>query len=99
MSATFTKGMGGKFELGQLSTTPGALEEFGQIRILQCLTRHANGDWGDLSDGDNKANDRALSKKGDDRILSSYKLGENKTLWIITEADRSTTTALLPEEY
>lgn len=97
MSATFTKGMGGKFELGQLTTTPGALEEFGQIRILQCLTRHANGDWGDLSEGDKRANDRALAR-GDDRILSSYKMGGNRTLWIITEWDRSVTTALLPSE-
>lgn len=99
MSATFTKGMDSKFELGQLTTTPGALEEFGQIRILQCLTRHANGDWGDLSAGDKRANDRALAHKGEDRILSSYKLGKDRTLWIITEADFSVTTALLPSEY
>ena len=64
---------------------------------LQLLIRHASGDWGTVCPGDWKANDRALAEE--ERVLSSYILSNGITVWIITEADRSSTTILLPSEY
>jgi hypothetical protein len=60
------------------------------------LARHSSGDWGELDAHDRRENE--LSLKQGWRILSSYPVGE-KVIWIITEADRSYTTILLPEEY
>ena len=87
-----------KFELGQVAATPGALAlaESG-INIMAYLNRHANCDWGDMSQADKKENDLSLEKGF--RIMSSYKLPTGDKLWIITERDRSVTTFLLPEEY
>ena len=91
--------------LGRIVATRGALDTAGTPRIAQCMALHATGDWGCVCDADKRANDTAV-KQGD-RILSAYPIdpcrpsrghGEN-TLWIITEWDRSVTTALLPEEY
>jgi hypothetical protein len=62
------------------------------------LRRHLDGDWGDLSDNDRRQNDAAL-KSGEDRLFSSYPIAPNLRLWIITEWDRSATTLLLPSEY
>ena len=87
------------FLLGQIVATPGALALFQQHEdksIHQCLLNHLRGDWGELCADDKEANDYALNTGG--RILSSYFVGGNK-IWIITEADRSATTILLPEEY
>ena len=87
------------FPLGQLAATPGAIHaahEAGDNLLLYIL-RHAAGDWGDLSGEDMRANAEAL-KKGT-RLLSAYRLKDGRKLWIITEWDRSVTTALLPEEY
>ncbi len=84
------------FPTGQLVTTPGALETFSYEEMIDCLNRHKKGDWGNVSESDRKANNRAL--KDGDRILSSYILGK-RTLWILTEADRSVTTLLLPSDY
>ena len=88
----------GAFPLGRVVATPGALQllkETGEdARLL--LDRHRSGDWGDLDNYDHKENELAL--KHGWRILSSYPLGE-KCIWIITEANRSYTTILLPEEY
>lgn len=90
-----------KLELGQTVMTHGIanfieennlFEELGKI-----VVRHANGDWGDVPAEDKRSNDRAF-KNGDDRILSSYKLGGEK-VWVITEWDRSVTTVLFPSEY
>ena len=88
-----------RFELGQLVATPGALaalaesgEEPGTF-----LTRHASGDWGGLSEEDRKENEFSLLHGF--RLLSSYRLRNGVKLWAITEADRSATTLLLPEEY
>jgi hypothetical protein len=67
------------------------------FQMLECLQRHARGDWGDVCDEDKQANDRAL-KNGDERILSAYSI-TGKKIWIITEWDRSVTTVLFPEEY
>lgn len=88
-----------KFPLGQTLATPGALEaleQSGQASI-EFLTRHQSGDWGDVCSDDAAANDQAL--KDGDRILSSYRTTKGVKIWIITEADRSATTILLPEEY
>jgi hypothetical protein len=61
------------------------------------LTRHANGDWGEVDEHDRKANEDALEHGL--RVLSAYTLRTGERIWIITEADRSSTTILLPEEY
>jgi hypothetical protein len=84
--------------LGRIVATPGALkllEEVGEDP-LGYLSRHRSGDWGEVDDHDRSENE--LSLKHGWRILRSYPVGE-KTIWIITEADRSVTTILLPEEY
>ena len=84
--------------LGKVVATPGALRvllEAGENPLCY-LARHASGDWGNLDAHDRRENE--LSLKHDWRIVSSYPVGE-KTVWIITEADRSVTTILLPEEY
>lgn len=89
------------FPVGRLLGTPGseaALKEAG-VPLTDLLIRHLTGDWGDLDEEDRKANDEAVAS-GEDRIFSAYTLqSTNQTIWIITEADRSATTALLPEEY
>ena len=88
-----------RFALGQTFITPGA-EEALQIAgqtATEFLRRHMSGDWGDLSDEDVKENELSL-KKGF-RLLSAYQTGKGQKLWIITEADRSATTILLPSEY
>ena len=64
--------------------------------VLTALRRHASGDWGDLCPEDTLANDAALHHGG--RLFSAYGQGADR-FWIITEADRSVTTVLLPEDY
>ena len=88
-----------RFVLGQTFITPGAEEALmiaGQTAI-EFLRRHMSCDWGDLSDDDIQENELSL-KKGF-RLLSAYQTGKGQKLWIITEADRSATTVLLPSEY
>jgi hypothetical protein len=88
-----------KFFLGQLVATPGALkalEEAGQNPV-EFLSRHQHGDWGNLDEEDKKENE--FSVLHNLRILSAYTLTTGVRIWIITEADRSATTVLLPEEY
>jgi len=65
--------------------------------IMAYVGRHSAGDWGDVSADDWKANDYAITSG--ERLFSAYELGAGKRLWIITEADRSSTTVLLPDEY
>jgi len=86
------------FPLGQIVATPGALKLRKDADEDPCLllARHRSGNWGELGAHNRRENE--LSLKHGWRILSSYPVGE-KTLWIITEADRSVTTILLPEEY
>lgn len=84
------------FGLGIVVSTPGALETFPQDFLVRCLSRHVHGDWGDLDADDKQTNADAVQNGG--RILSAYAI-EGKKLWIITEADRSSTCALLPSEY
>jgi hypothetical protein len=89
----------GKFPLGQIVATPGALAalEKSSEEPSTFLARHLSGDWGDLSEEDRKENEFSLLHGF--RLLSSYKLRNGTKLWIITEADRSSTTLLLPDEY
>lgn len=89
----------GKFELGQLVGTPGAIDAFERTgqNPVEFIARHWIGDWGDLEDEDKEEND--LSVERNLRILSAYHLSDGTKVWIITEADRSVTTILLPEEY
>ena len=86
-----------KFELGQLLITQGALAKLSQADILNALERHLKGDWGEVCKEDKAAN--VFSLKEGYRIISAYKSAQNVKFWIITEADRSATTILLPEEY
>lgn len=70
------------------------------LAVLNAITRHKKGDWGDLCDEDKKLNDNAV--KGDDRILSAYMLPTREGMekvYIITEWDRSVTTVLFATEY
>lgn len=94
-----------RFELGQIVSTPGALAACSNVQLHKCLARHLTGDWGCICADDREANEEALS--GGERLLSAYPIDPAKpcegfgpnTLWIITEADRSATTFLLPDEY
>ena len=91
--------MAKQLQLGQIVSTPGALaafEESGE-QPGKFLRRHACGDWGDLSEEDRKENEFSLVNGF--RLLSSYTLSSGTRIWVITEADRSSTTLLLPEEY
>ncbi len=88
-----------RFPLGQLVATPGALralEEAGQSPSF-FLDKHVAGDWGEVDDEDKRLNDEALVNG--DRLLSAYRTLRGVKIWIITEADRSSTCCLLPQEY
>ena len=85
--------------LGQVLATPGALELLRSLQLtpLRFVLRHMAGDWGDLCEEDRQTNAEALVQGA--RVMSVYVLGKTQRLWVITEADRSSTTLLLPEEY
>jgi hypothetical protein len=85
--------------LGRVLITGGALEEFKKANQHpgEFLIRHAKGDWGDLDEDDRKENELSLQEGF--RIFSSYRLRTGVKIWVITEADRSATTLLLPEDY
>lgn len=87
-----------RFPLGQTVATPGALEilETTGTSPLVLLSRHQSGDWGNVPPED--ATENELSVEQGFRILSSYRIGQER-LWVITEADRSVTTILRPDEY
>jgi hypothetical protein len=87
------------FALGQVVATPGALNTMTELGIvpLDLIHRHATGDWSDLGAEDRQQN--LLAIRSGLRIFSSYKLRASTKIWIITEADRSSTTLLLPNEY
>lgn len=88
-----------KFKLGSLVATPGALAviaESGQTP-LEFLSRHVRGDWGECDKEDARLNDAAV--KDGDRVFSAYKTLKGEKIWVITEADRSSTCILLPSEY
>lgn len=92
-----------RFELGKMFATKGVskmMEENDKFRhfVESSFQRYLRCDWGDISDDDKKANDEALDTY--DTLLASYTSKEfRKKVWIITEADRSVTTILFPEEY
>ena len=87
------------FPLGQIVATPGALAalEKANQSPTAFLARHAGGDWGELDPTDVAENEFSIAHGF--RLLSSYQTDAGDKLWIITEADRSATTLLLPEEY
>jgi hypothetical protein len=87
------------FGLGQVVATPGALSalERANQTPIEFLSRHVAGDWGELEAQDIAENGYSLSHGF--RLLSSYRTKLGETVWVITEADRSATTLLLPEEY
>ena len=87
------------FLLGQVCATPGALEALrrsGQ-KPGEFLVRHVTGDWGDVCEEDKRLNDAAVAQGT--RVFSAYRTAAGEKLWVITEADRSATTLLLPDEY
>ena len=88
-----------RFELGVVVATPGALEVLGNLEVSpsELLERHASGDWGDVPPEDARENEYALNHGF--RVMSSYSLPTGERVWIITEADRSSTCILLPSEY
>ena len=88
-----------KFKLGKLVATPGALEALAdaQQSPTDFLRRHVRGDWGECCEEDRQANDDAL--RDGERLFSVYYTSKGIKIWIITEADRSSTCVLLPEEY
>ena len=88
-----------RFSLGRIVATPGALkalERAGQSPA-EFLDRHVVGDWGELDDEDKQENEFSVDRGL--RILSAYTTTAGDKIWLITEADRSVTTFLLPEEY
>ncbi len=87
------------FSLGDVVITPGALAAFvaASAYITPYLAQHQQGAWGDLDPADIQTNEQAL--KVGARLLSTYHLTDGTTIWIITEADRSSTCVLLPSEY
>jgi len=86
-----------KFPLGRVVATPAAINLLGHLEIDTLIMRHSFGDWGDICPDDAQVNEEAL--QDGDRLLSSYKSISGEKVWIITEADRSYTTVLLPSEY
>jgi hypothetical protein len=87
-----------KFDVGQVVITQGARECLGKVcvDVVELLGRHQGGDWAEMELGDQQENEFSL--KNGLRIFSRYTYGDVK-FWVITEADRSATTILLPSEY
>jgi hypothetical protein len=86
-----------KFRLGKIVSTPNALDRLTQEDILMGIQRHQAGDWGDVSEDDRAANEGALIKGT--RLWSAYHAANGVKFWLITEADRSATSVLVPEDY
>jgi len=87
------------FELGKIVATPGCIEALSKRRVsaVDLLHRHVTGDWGECCIEDARTNDEAV-KEGF-RVFSVYQLSDEVKVWVITEADRSSTCLLLPSEY
>ncbi len=85
------------FPLGNVYQTPSVVEAIPSVDVFQALARHQSGDWGDISNADKRENEFSLGYPL--RILSAYRAQTGVKFWIITEADRSATTILLPSEY
>jgi len=86
-----------KFRLGKIVSTPNALEQLTQDDILRAIGRHQAGDWGDVSEDDRTRNESSLNQGL--RLWSVYHAGDGTKFWLITEANRSVTTVLMPEDY
>ena len=86
-----------KYWLGQFHMTDQASSQVGCEDALIALKRHKNGDWGDVCPEDREANESALANGG--RLFSVYHTENGLKFWIITEADRNSTTVLMPEDY
>lgn len=86
-----------KFGLGRCCITPNALSHLPQDEVLCALQRHNAGDWGDVDEHDRQENE--LSLREGFRLLSVYHSATGVKFYVITEADRSLTTVLLPEDY
>lgn len=82
---------------GKIVLTRTAWAELAWPDVAAALKRHVHGDWGDLDEDDKAQNDRSLQRGC--RLLSAYRDAQGTVFWIITEADRSVTTVMLPEEY
>ena len=91
------KGTVASLSLGYVVATPSVLEKVPRNELLQALERHRTRDWGEVCPQDWAANDHAFIQGG--RIVSAYRAANEIRFWIITEADRSATTVLLPEEH
>ena len=85
------------FPLGRTVATPGVLDAIPAKEITLAISRHERGDWGLVCEDDRAENE--LSLKEGFRLMSVYESGGGVRFWIITEADRSVTTVLLPDEY
>ena len=98
-SHTDRPNIGARFALGQTFITPGAQEalDMSGETAIQFLRRHMSADWGEVSEDDARENELSLMEGF--RLLSSYRTAKGEKIWIITEADRSATTILLPSEY
>ncbi len=88
--------MNALFLLGETVITRAALDELHPEDVKVCLDRHGKGDWGDLGEADRRANDIALVQGL--RLFSAYNDRAGIRFWIITEADRSATTVMLPDD-
>lgn len=84
-------------DFGMVCVTQGATERLNKDDVRSALSRHIFGDWGIVDMDDWREND--LSLRNGFRILSAYVDRNSQKFWIVTEADRSTTTIMLPEEY
>jgi hypothetical protein len=85
------------FQLGRMVITPNSLDQLTPADIQRGLHRHQAGDWGELDEHDREENETAL--RTGLRLFSVYRATNGVTFWIITEADRSATTLLMPEDY
>ena len=87
------------FTLGKTVTTPAAAELLraaGGVDAATLFARHERGDWGEVDDRGRMANERAL--RGDEQLFSVYRIGDERVVWIMTEADRSLSTLLRPAD-
>ena len=85
------------FPLGAVRVTDGVEHALDPSDVVTGITRHARGDWGDVDEHDWKQNDYFVENGG--QLLSQYTAKNGTLYWVITESNRSATTALLPEEY
>jgi len=97
MNTIYQHPLSNSFKLGRTVITPQALDTLLAVDVFHAIQRHASGDWGDVCAADKAENELSLTEGF--RILSAYRDANGTKFWIITEADRSVTTILLPEDY